>query len=163
MQRHRFAAISVVGIALCALGLFGLRLESLRRARADEHDSKFHTAKEDVLKDPATHTPVVAHMVFFTLKESNAENRKKLIDAAKEYLGGHPGEIYFSVGEMANMKEPVSQVDFDVAVHILFESKAAHDQYLTSARHHKFSAVARPLDKKVRVFDSTLVPDEPRK
>jgi hypothetical protein len=140
--------------------LFALRLESLNRARADEHDSKFSSAKEAVLKDPATHTPVVAHMVFFTLKESNAENRKKLIDAAKEFLSGHPGEIYFSVGEMADLKEPVSVVDFDVAVHILFESKAAHDQYLTSPRHHKFSAVARPLDKKVRVFDSTLVPDD---
>jgi hypothetical protein len=150
----------MIASVLCVVGFVASRTASLNRARADERDSKFNSAKEVVLKDPATHTPVVAHMVFFTLKESNAENRRRLIDAAKEFLGGHPGEIYFSVGEMADLKEPVSMVDFDVAVHILFESKAAHDQYLSSARHHKFSAVARPLDKKVRVFDSTLVPDD---
>jgi Stress responsive A/B Barrel Domain len=161
MQRRRFATIATVAGVLCVAGFLSVRFISLSRAIAQEHDSRFTAAKEDVLKDPATHTPVIAHMVFFTLKESTAENRKKLINAAKEYLGGHPGEIYFSVGEVADLKEPVSMTDFDVAVHILFESRAAHDQYLTSARHKQFSAVSHKLDKSVRVFDSTLEPDDP--
>lgn len=108
--------------------------------------------------DSASKGPMIAHMVFFTLKESNDENRKKLVDAAKEYLGGHPGEVYFSVGEMVDLKEKVGVTDFDVALHIVFENRAAHDEYLVSARHKKFVAVAHELDKSTRVFDSALVP-----
>ena len=59
---------------------------------------------------------------------------------------------------MANFKEPVSVTDFDVALHIVFEDKASHDKYLISERHQKFVAVAKELDKSVRVFDSVLEP-----
>jgi hypothetical protein len=115
-------------------------------------------AAEPTSKESASKDPMLAHMVFFTLKDSNDENRKKLVDAAKEYLGGHPGEVYFSVGMMTDLKQPVSVTDFDVALHVVFENKAAHDKYLVSERHLKFVAIAKDLDKSVRVFDSYLEP-----
>ena len=39
--------------------------------------------------------PQLAHMVFFTLAEDNAENLKKLIAACHKYLDGHEGAVYF--------------------------------------------------------------------
>jgi hypothetical protein len=145
----RLRAVSVP-ILLCVLGLLSCRWVAANRAAAAE---------------PASKESMLAHMVFFTLKDSNDENRKKLVDAAKEYLGEHPGEVYFSVGTMTDLKQPVSVTDFDVALHVVFENKAAHDKYLVSPRHLKFVAVAKALDKSVRVFDSNLVPtsaEEPR-
>jgi len=134
-------AVSVPTL-LCLLSLYCFQSTVSNRAAAAE------PAKE----------PMLAHMVFFTLKDSNAENRKKLLDAGKEYLGSHPGEVYFSMGTMADMKQPVSVTDFDIALHIVFENKAAQDKYLVSERHLKFVAVAKELDKSVRVFDSYLEP-----
>ncbi len=128
---------------LCLLSLFCFQSTVSSRAAAAE---------------PAAKGPMLAHMVFFTLKDSNAENRKKLLDAGREYLGGHPGEIYFSMGTMADLKQPVSVTDFDISLHIVFENKAAQDKYLVSERHLKFVAVAKELDKSVRVFDSYLEP-----
>ncbi|HEX3999526.1 MAG TPA: Dabb family protein [Pirellulales bacterium] len=146
MLRNRFVLI----LAFVSLVVFGSL--AARPLSAAEPEGKAAPA------EASSKDSMIAHMVFFTLKDSDNANRTKLIDAAKEYLGGHPGEVYFSVGTMANLKEPVSVSDFDVALHIVFANKAAHDEYLVSPRHLKFIAVAKPLDKSVRVFDSYLVP-----
>ena len=147
MQRFLSAPVIII------LGLFGLLcLQSITANLAQ--------AEAPISDDSATFTELkLGHMVFFTLIDSNDENRKKLIDAAKEYLGGHPGEVYFSVGAMTNLKEPVSVTDFDVgALHVVFADKASHDKYLVSERHLKFVKVAKELSKQVRVFDSVLEP-----
>ena len=45
--------------------------------------------------------------------------------------------------------------DFDVALHIVFESKTApHDKYQESDAHQKFIQEAEETWEKVRVFDS---------
>ena len=138
MPTIRIASVPTV---LFLLSLFCFQSTASHRATAAE---------------PAAKEPMLAHMVFFTLKDSTAENRKKLLDAGREYLGGHPGEVYFSMGTMADMKQPVSVTDFDIALHIVFENKAAQDKYLVSEQHLKFVTVAKELDKSVRVFDSYL-------
>lgn len=145
MLRQRIL-ISATVVGLITLACF-LSVHASRSA-ADEPANDSANAKGERM---------IAHMVFFTLKEATPENRSELIDAAKKYLGGHPGEIYFSVGEMVDLKEKVSVTDFDVALHIVFENRDAHDKYLKSDRHKEFSAVAHKLDKSVRVFDSALV------
>jgi hypothetical protein len=146
MPRLRSASVATM---LFLLGSFCLQSLAMNRAAGAEPTGVFTESK-------------LAHMVFFTLKESNDANRGKLVDAAKEYLGGHPGEIYFSVGRMVDLKEPVSVTDFDVALHVVFQGKQAHDKYLVSERHLKFVAVAKELCKKVRGFDSGLEQLPPR-
>ncbi len=42
--------------------------------------------------------PELAHMVFFELKDDTDANREKMIRACKDYLSGHDGVAYFSVG-----------------------------------------------------------------
>ena len=44
--------------------------------------------------------------------------------------------------------------DFDVALHIVFEDRKAHDQYQDAARHKQFIDENKESWKKVRVFDS---------
>jgi nitrilase len=48
----------------------------------------------------------------------------------------------------------VNDRDFDVALHLVFESKAAHDKYQTHPRHLKLIEENKHLWSKVRVFDS---------
>jgi hypothetical protein len=52
--------------------------------------------------------------------------------------------------------EPVSDREFDVALHVVFENKAALAEYLKSERHDKFVAENKDGFAKVRVFDSSL-------
>ena len=99
----------------------------------------------------------LAHAVFFTLKDHSKESRMKMIDACKTYLTGHDGTISFSVGTIAeDVKEPVSDGDFDVAIHLVFRNKAANAAYQAHPRHKKFVEENKATWAKVRVFDSYL-------
>lgn len=101
--------------------------------------------------------PQIGHMVYFQLKESTAENRKKLVDACKKYLAGHPGTVYFSAGVLANsFKREVNDRDWDVALHLVFKDKAAHDVYQDAPKHLQFIEENKAGWKKVRVFDSEV-------
>ena len=65
--------------------------------------------------------------------------REELMDACRKYLTGHPGTIYFSVGTPnPELIRPVNDREFDVALHVIFDNKAAHDQYQQDARHIQF-------------------------
>ena len=99
----------------------------------------------------------LAHMVFFSLKDSNDINRKRLVQACKKYLDGHDGVVYFSVGTLnPDLKRDVNDRDFDVALHIVFKNKAAQDRYQDHPRHKAFIEECKDLWSKVRVFDSDV-------
>ncbi len=101
----------------------------------------------------------LAHIVFFTLKDSTPENREKTVELCKTYLTNHPGEVYFAVGTLnPDLKRDVNDRDFDVALHVVFKDKASQDAYQTADRHLKFIAAGKEMWKKVRVFDSDLAP-----
>jgi len=99
--------------------------------------------------------PMLSHDVYFSLKDNSPEAKQKLIAACKKYLTDHPGTIRFAVGPLAEeMKRDVNDRDFDVALHVLFKNKAAHDQYAKAERHLKFIEENKDNWKRVRVFDS---------
>lgn len=101
----------------------------------------------------------LAHMVFFTLKDHSKESRAKFVASCEKHLKSIPGAIHFSLGEQAeDVEEPVVSVrDFDVALHVIFEDKAARDTYLVHPQHKAFVEENRPFFEKVRVFDSYVV------
>ena len=68
---------------------------------------------------------MVSHDVFFSLKDATAENKKTLND-----------------------------LNFDVALHIVFNDKASQDKYQDAPRHLEFIEKNKSLWKSVRVFDS---------
>jgi hypothetical protein len=107
--------------------------------------------------DTSSKSGPLAHIVFFKLADSNEANRAKLIEACKKYLEKHEGVVYFGVGVNAPQYDrEVNDRDYDVAVHLIFESAQDHDSYQTHPRHVKFVEECKGLWKKVRVFDSTL-------
>ena len=97
----------------------------------------------------------VAHIVFFDLVDDSDEARQNLITSAKNFLSGHDGTLYFSVGIIGEgFDRPVNDHDFSVALHVVFENKAAHDVYQTHERHVAYIEENKANWKRVRVFDS---------
>jgi len=104
--------------------------------------------------------PKLAHMVFFTLKDRSPESVDAFVASCDKYLAGHPGTLHYSVGKMAkDVVEPVSDREFDVALHLIFENKDGNAKYQKSDRHVKFVEENLPKFAKVRVFDSYLAPE----
>jgi hypothetical protein len=100
--------------------------------------------------------PMIVHDVYFSLKDNSAKAKEKLIAACKKHLTKHQGEVFFAVGTLAEeLNRPVNDRDFDVALHIVFQDKKAHDQYQDHARHKQFIDENKDNWKKVRVFDTT--------
>jgi hypothetical protein len=104
---------------------------------------------------PEKPQPMLAHDVYFSLADRSDGAKKEIVAACKEYLSGHPGTVFFAAGVLAEeCNRPVNDRDFDVALHIIFKDKAAHDQYQKAERHLKFAKEYDNRWKKVRVFDS---------
>ena len=100
---------------------------------------------------------MLSHDVYFQLKDNSADAKNKLVSACKKYLTGHEGEVFFGAGVLAeDLKRDVNDVNFDVALHIVFKDMAGHDKYQVHERHEKFIAENKDNWKKVRVFDSYI-------
>lgn len=98
---------------------------------------------------------MLAHMVYFSLKDNSAAAKQKLVDACHKHLKGHEGEAFFAAGTLVEeLKRDVNDRDFDVALHIVFRDMKAHDAYQTHPRHDEFIKENKDNWKKVRVFDS---------
>ena len=100
---------------------------------------------------------MLAHNVFFSLNDPSEPARAKLVAACKKYLSTHPGTVYFACGTLADeLQRPVNDRDFDVSLHVVFQTKAAHDAYQAAPLHDQFIAENKDNWKKVRVFDSVV-------
>ncbi|NUQ65114.1 MAG: Dabb family protein [Pirellulales bacterium] len=98
---------------------------------------------------------MLSHDVYFSLTDNSPQAKETLVAACKKYLSGHPGTIWFAAGPLGEeFQRDVNDRDFDVALHLVFKNKAAHDQYATAERHLKFIEENKANWKKVRVFDS---------
>ncbi len=97
---------------------------------------------------------MLAHNVFFTLKDNSAAARKKLMADCRKYLSSHPGTTFFGCGLVSELNRPVNVRDWDVGLHVIFESREAHDRYQAAPLHHEFIEANRDNWAKVRVFDS---------
>jgi hypothetical protein len=105
--------------------------------------------------------PQIGHMVFFTLKDTTPENTAKLVAACDKYLRDHDGVVYYSAGPRAKVFDrDVNDKDWDVALHLVFADKAAHDKYQDHPQHLKFIEENKAVWSKVRVFDSELTPSK---
>ena len=100
---------------------------------------------------------MLSHDVYFTLKDTSAKAKQELVEACKKYLTKHPGEVFFAAGvRCEELKREVNDVEFDVALHIVFADQAAHDKYQDAPKHHQFIEENKANWKKVRVFDSVV-------
>jgi hypothetical protein len=98
---------------------------------------------------------MLAHIVFFTLKDTSEEAIARLVDSGKEFLSGHPGTVFFAMGTLnPELDRPVNDREFQVALHVIFDSKESHDAYQVHPRHHQFIEANNDNWDNVRVFDS---------
>ncbi len=98
---------------------------------------------------------LLVHNVFFTLIDPTDANRAKLVASAKKYLTGHPGTVFYACGTLATeLARPVNDRNFDVGLHVIFDSQASHDAYQVAPRHLQFIEENKATWKLVRVFDS---------
>jgi hypothetical protein len=95
-------------------------------------------------------------MVYFSLVDSSPREVEKLLAACRRYLSNHPGTRFFAVGTPADLARPVNDRDFDVALQLVFDSRADHDRYQEAPAHKQFIEEQRANWAKVRVFDADL-------
>jgi hypothetical protein len=100
---------------------------------------------------------MLAHMVYFTLKDKSSDAVNTLVSSCKEYLSGHPGTLLFAAGTLTpDLQREVNDRDFDVALHVVFETREDHDRYQQAERHLQFIEVNKANWENVRVFDSDV-------
>ena len=98
---------------------------------------------------------MLSHSVFFTLHDNSPAAIQRLVAACKTYLTDHPGTCFFAAGTLAGeFQRPVNDRAFDVALHVVFTDRAAHDEYQKHPRHVKFIEENSANWKQVRVFDA---------
>jgi hypothetical protein len=98
---------------------------------------------------------ILAHDVYFTLKDPSEAAQARLVAACLKYLSGHEGCLAMSAGRRASeFDRPVNDAGFHVALHVYLKDRAAHDAYQEHPRHKQFIEESRPNWKEVRVFDS---------
>jgi hypothetical protein len=91
------------------------------------------------------------------LADNSPAKIEALVAACDKYLSKHPGEVFYAAGPRAKeFDRDVNVQDWDVALHIVFKSKADHDRYQDAERHTRFIAENKANWKGVRVFDSAL-------
>ena len=104
----------------------------------------------------------IHHDIFITLKDKSAAAVQRQLEFGKKYLANHPGELSFYAAVLAHNLTRHKQVaylfnddDFDVAFHMVFSDRRAHDAYQVSDTHVKhFIPESNPNWVKIRVFDS---------
>ena len=100
---------------------------------------------------------MLGHMVYFTLKDKSPASIEKMLQACRKYLTGHPGTKFFAVGtRVPDLTRSVNQLDFDVALQMIFDSREAHDAYQVAPRHEQFIEENKANWEKVRVFDANV-------
>jgi hypothetical protein len=100
---------------------------------------------------------MLGHMVYFTLKDKSPAAIDNMVAACKKYLTGHPGTVFFAAGTLIpDLARPVNQLDFDVALQVVFQDRAAHDAYQVHPRHVQFIEENKAGWERVRVFDADV-------
>ena len=96
------------------------------------------------------------HSLYFSLADKSPGNIAKFTDICVHFLSQHPGIQQFSTGGLTDIKRDVSVRNWDVNVDIIYESKAAYDEYLQSPQHKDFFPATAGMIDNTYIFDSYL-------
>lgn len=100
---------------------------------------------------------MLAHNVYFTLKDDSPDAVRTLVAACHKYLKDHPGIVFYAAGALEpELDRPVNDRDFHVALHVIFDSRGSHDAYQTADAHLAFIDENKDGWAQVRVFDSVV-------
>jgi hypothetical protein len=100
---------------------------------------------------------MLSHMVYFTLNDSSEDACQALVNACHKYLKPHDGVVFFAAGTLEpELDRPVNDRDFHVALHVVFDTREAHDVYQVSEKHLAFIEENKSNWAQVRVFDANV-------
>ncbi len=99
---------------------------------------------------------MLAHNVFFSLNDASQSAIEALVNDCHRYLSDHPGVVFYAAGTLSDIDRPVSDRDYDVALHVVFSDRPTHDAYQAAPAHQEFIARNKGNWRKVRVFDSDV-------
>jgi hypothetical protein len=107
------------------------------------------------LAGDAGNDPMLVHSVYFTLRDDTPAARAKLVESCYRNLAPIEGIAFFAAGTRdEELTREVNDLEFDVALTVVFRDRAAHDRYQPDERHQRFIAENKDGWAKVRVFDS---------
>jgi hypothetical protein len=96
-------------------------------------------------------------MVYFTLKDHSPAKIDELVKACQTYLNIQPGILFFAAGTCdRELNREVNDLDWHVALHLVFVDRPAHDLYQTDPDHKTFIEEQKANWARVRVFDSLI-------
>lgn len=108
------------------------------------------------LPERAPSAPGVVHSVYFTLKEDTPALRARLVESCYRNLAPIEGITVLVAGPREeSLTREANDLDFDIALTIVFRNRSALDVYLPDARHQRLIAENRENLARIRVFDST--------
>jgi hypothetical protein len=95
-----------------------------------------------------------SHIVVFWTDPAQPKAPDELIAGANQYLKNIPGVLYFHVGRMSPSPRPVVEQSYQVALNLVFPSKAAEQAYQVHPQHVEFvEKVFKRVCKKAVIYD----------
>jgi hypothetical protein len=95
-----------------------------------------------------------SHVVIFWTDPAQASAPDELIAGANQYLKNIPGVLSFHVGKMSPSPRPVVDQTYQVALNLVFPSKAAEQAYQVHPQHIDFvEKVFKRVCKKAVIYD----------
>jgi len=97
---------------------------------------------------------MLSHIVIFWTDPAKPNAVEELIAGANKYLKNIPGALHFHVGKMSPSPRAVVDQSYQVALNVVFASKAAEQAYQVHPQHLEFvEKVFKPVMQKAVVYD----------
>jgi hypothetical protein len=95
-----------------------------------------------------------SHVVIFWTKPELSGAADALLAGANKYLKNIPGVLHFHAGKMSPSPRAVVDQSYQVALNLVFTSKAAEQAYQTHPQHVEFvEKVFKPNCAKAVIYD----------
>ena len=95
-----------------------------------------------------------SHIVIFWTDPAQPNAVEELVAGANLYLKDIPGVLHFHVGKMSPSARPVVEQTYQVALNLVFPSKAAEQAYQVHPQHVEFvEKVFKRTCKKAVIYD----------
>ena len=95
-----------------------------------------------------------SHVVIFWTKPELPGAADALLAGANKFLKNIPGVVHFHVGQMSPSPRAVVDQSYQVALNLIFPSKAAEQAYQTHPQHVEFvEKVFKPNCAKAVIYD----------
>ena len=95
-----------------------------------------------------------SHVVIFWTRPEIPDSTAQLLAGAEKYLRPIPGVLSFHIGCMSPSDRPVVDQSYQVALNLVFPSKAAEKEYQVHPLHLEFiEKVFKPCCARAVVYD----------